>query len=192
MISNATAEVAANNGHEQPTKEDFLQGASTAVVSFGMDKVGLGKLQATKLGQSFASNLVKKMLWEGGTEAGQEALEYTGTHLGTEVGFNKQDAAKSALGGLIGGVGMGAAVGGVSSAIDGTQVRSKRQAARAQAQELGIPTHTPEGTLRSYAELQTDIINKQAMTGEVDIDVLLDANTESLTDVENSAVLDVG
>ena len=140
-VAARTGELAADRAQADNYKEargvDFLAALPTATASALMERIGargilgLAKKKPKTAGESVleqaGANLPKKGGLKGwtkeiiragakemATEAGQEAIEYTGTHAGTETGFDPAQAGEAALiGGTVGAV-FGGTVRGVT------------------------------------------------------------------------------
>jgi hypothetical protein len=112
-------QIAANNGYEDPTWQDWTQAAATAGVSGALESIGIkgigqlnqglkvvGKKTATKVITEAATETGKKVLKEGATEVGQSIVDQYGTTAGTKVGARidlKQAVGEGILGGVAGG-----------------------------------------------------------------------------------------
>lgn len=113
-----------NNFGDDVTSGDLLKNLPATVLVAALDrfagKVVLGPKEVTGLGTLAGSTATATGI-EATTEAIQEGVEYTATHLGTEKGFNLAKAGESMLAGAV----IGGPIGGV---IHGTLASA--QAAR--------------------------------------------------------------
>ena len=114
----AADERAFNDGREEPNFEDMMIGLGVGTVTGFTERFGMGASRLKDLfkmpagpARSRAIRILAGTAREGTTEAAQEALEYTATHLGTDRGFDTEQAMLSAIGGALIGAPLGGGLG---------------------------------------------------------------------------------
>lgn len=108
-------ERAKNQGRTVPNAEDLAWSIPTAAASAGMERIGARGMLFGK-GATPAGRIAKAGAKEAATEAGQEAVEYTGTTADTKKPFRVSDMLDQMAAGAVAGGPFGA---GVRSAIEG-------------------------------------------------------------------------
>lgn len=118
LASHYTQERAKNDGRETPTGKDVAIGTATAGMDFVLEKFGAEKVLGvlSKGNKGLWRRLFEGAIAEGATEAAQNPLEEVGSKMGTakegDLTFEnlRDQAVFGGLGGLGGGVGLGAPV----------------------------------------------------------------------------------
>jgi hypothetical protein len=135
-------ERATNDQRQDATVGDFMAAAPAAVGSALLERLGtrgvLGLDDAVRTVRDIPGAVGRAAVKEAGTEAGQEAVEYTGETLGTRKGFDPAAMGERALAGAV----AGGPFGGSVRAVTGTV-----QAATAGPEQAAPVPAVPEGAV---------------------------------------------
>lgn len=153
QTGNIAADRAANDGRNQITAGDLGEAAPWAIASTALDRLGLKGIK-NPVGNTVTGRIAGSAAREGGTEAVQSALEYSGGTVGTQQGFELADMGEQMLAGGVAGFGIGGtARGGVEiaqPALSKVNVRTQRSEPVAGSPEAD----TDGGSLDDYMNAQ--------------------------------------
>lgn len=114
-------ERAGNDQHADATVDDFVKAAPAAIASALLERLGtrglLGIKDSVRGLRDVPGAVGRAAVKEASTEAGQEAVEYTGETAGTKKGFDPAEMAERSLAGAVAGGPFGAGVRAITGTV---------------------------------------------------------------------------